>query len=153
MFSMALESWRPSSSARSSRSSSPPVSTRTPSKTIVPRARRQPRSGTVTIDVATSAPGWMISARAPHRDRPERERIVGADARAAQRVFGIRRGLEHEVTRAAIVNPDGRAIGAEEPVRAVAEDVEPGRRDAASPRALWANSSSSSRRSRCSSSR
>ena len=60
--SMALDSWRPSSSARSSRSSSPPVSTRTPSKTIVPSARRHPRSGTVTVEVASSA-GDVTSAR------------------------------------------------------------------------------------------
>ena len=63
---MAFDSWRPTSSARSSRSSSPPGSTRTPSKTIVPRARRQPRSGTVTVDVATSsAARRAISARGP----------------------------------------------------------------------------------------
>ena len=57
------------------------------------------------------------------------------------------------MARAAIVNPDRRAIGAEQPVGAVAEDVEPGRRGSASPRGSAENSSSSARRSRCSSSR
>ena len=62
-FSIALDSCVPSSSARSSRSSSPPVSTRTPSKTTVPSARRRPRSGTVTVLTGASrGPSW-ISAR------------------------------------------------------------------------------------------
>ena len=130
-FSIALDSWRPSSSARSSRSSSPPVSTRTPSNTIVPSARRQPRSGTVTVDVRGSrqseSPARISGARAPHRDRRRRQRIVGGDLRRrATHVLGIGRRLQHELTRAAIVNPDRRAIGAEQPVGAVAEDVEPG---------------------------
>ena len=127
MFSMALDSWRPSSSARSSRSSSPPVSTRTPSKTIVPSARRQPRSGTVTVAVDV-----VVGRRARFRracgasPRRRRERVVGADADAARDVGRIGRGLQHEMTRAAIVDPDRRAVGAEQPVGAVAEDVEAG---------------------------
>ena len=58
MFSMAADSWRPNSSARSRRANSPPASTRTPSKVKVPSARRQPRSGTVTVAVAVPSVGW-----------------------------------------------------------------------------------------------
>ena len=87
MFSIALDSWRPSSSARSSRSSSPPVSTRTPSKTIVPSARRQPRSGTVTIAVAASSGGGtdLGARRGACATAAGDERIVGADARRRAR--------------------------------------------------------------------
>ena len=125
--SMALDSWRPSSSARSSRSSSPPVSTRTPSKTIVPRARRHPRSGTVTVDVASSA-GEVTSAR-----ECRRAAAAGANASCALTVTprttwpGIRGSLEHEVMGTPIVNPDRRAVRAEQTLRAQAEDLEPGR--------------------------
>ena len=68
-----------------------------------------------------------VRAVAAHRDRGRRQRIVGADADLARQVFGIRRRLQHELARAPIVNPDRRAIGAEQAVGAVAEDVEPRR--------------------------
>ena len=156
MFSMALESWRPSSSARSSRSSSPPVSTRTPSKTIVPSARREPRSGTVSERGRGVAFGVRDDLRPRARASPiaaGAERVVGADAQMPRATScRVRRRLQHEMTRAAIVNPDRRAIGAEQAVRAVAEDVEAGRRGSASRTGCAANSSSSARTSRCSSS-
>ena len=57
------------------------------------------------------------------------------------------------MARAPIVDPDRRAIGAEQPVGAVAEDVEARPTGSASPRGCAENSSSSARTSRCSSSR
>ena len=46
---------------------------------------------------------------------------------AARDVGRVGRGLQHEMARAPIVNPDRRAVGGEQPVGAVAEDVEAGR--------------------------
>ena len=109
----------------------------------------------MTVDVATSpAPADDLGARrAASRSPPA---TVGSSAPtrdAARDVLGIGRGLQHEVTRAPIVDPDRRAIGAEQTVGAVAEDVEAGRPGSASPTRLARIRRSSARRSRCSSSR
>ena len=58
-------------------------STRTPSNTTVPSARRQPRSGTVTVEVAATSRRIRgarenLRPRAPHGDRRRRQRIVHA---------------------------------------------------------------------------
>ncbi len=66
-----------------------------------------------------------FGARAPHGHRRRRGRVVGADADAARDPGRVGGRLEHEVTRAPIVNPHRRAVGAEQPVGAVAEDVQP----------------------------
>ena len=112
MFSIALDKMPPSSSARSSRSSSPPVSTRTPSKTIVPSARRQPRSGTVTVPSRHRVVGArkQLGPVRAHRER-RRARIVGARRGAPCDVARIGGGLQYQMTGAAIVDPDRRAIG------------------------------------------
>ena len=129
-------------------------STRTPSKTIVPSARRQPRSGTVTVAVGGVARRRQtISARARRmRGRGRRERIVGADADAARR-------RARDRTRPA-ARAGARADRESRPTcdRRRTAGSRRGRRcrgrppGSASPTRLAENSSSSSRRSRCSSS-
>ena len=124
MFSIAPESCRPSSSARFSRSSSPPVSTRTPSNTIAPSARRVPRSGTVASAVASSAV-TMISARAARMAVAAGAVASSLLIRTPRTTLGwIRRGAQHQLSRPAVVNPHRGAIRGEQPVGAVAEDVE-----------------------------
>ena len=66
---------------------------------------------------------------------------------------GIGRGPQHERARAAIVDPDRRAIGAEQAVGAVAEACRAPRRAAASPTGSARTRRGAARRSRCSSSR
>ena len=68
-----------------------------------------------------------FGAVAAHGDRVRRGGIVGADLDTSREVGGVRRGLQHEMARATRMNPHRRAIGGEQPVGAVAEDLEPGR--------------------------
>jgi hypothetical protein len=49
-----------------------------------------------------------------------------ADLDAAHDILGIRRGPQDEMVGTPVVNPDGCAVGGEQTVGAVAEDVEPG---------------------------
>ena len=51
-------------------------------------------------------------------------RVVGSDARASRHMLEFRRGPQDEVTCAPVVDPHRRSVGAEQPVGAVAEDVE-----------------------------
>ena len=89
-----------------------------------------PRSGTVTVrgDVVFG-PSRMISGAVRVASRPRPAPMGRRARRATPRVesVGVRRGLQHELTGAAIVNPDRRAIRAEQAVGAVTEDVEPRR--------------------------
>ena len=86
---------------------------------------------------SSSAERDDLGACAAHRRRRGRRRVVGADAHAARDAGRVGRRLQHEMAGAAIVDPDRRAIGAEQAVGAVAEDLEPGRRGSASPRGCW----------------
>ena len=88
-----------------------------------------PRSGTVTVRGRRVAGGRGRSprARGAWRRRPATSGSSALTRTPRDDVLGVRRGLQHEMTGAPIVNPDRRAIGAEQPVGAVAEDVEAGR--------------------------
>ena len=68
-----------------------------------------------------------FGARVPQGGGGRRERVLRADRDAADDVAGIRRSLQHEVMGPPIVNPDRRAVRAEQALRAQAEDLEPGR--------------------------
>ena len=110
------------------------------------RARPRRRSCRARGGSRAAAPSRMRGRsrrRTPSTISARARRIAaaaGADASSAltrtprATSAGIRRGLQHEMAGAPIVNPDRRAVGAEQPVGAVAEDVEAGRRGSASPR-------------------
>src|SRR4029453_8178435 len=150
MFSMAADSWRPNSSARSRRANSPPASTRTPSKVKVPSARRQPRSGTVTVAVAVPSVGGSSAwdrrmadaageppsaaasrgapAPVPRTGRRRRgARGGGSDARASRHVLEFGRSAQDKVTISPVVDPNGGSVGAEQLGGSAAEGIEPGR--------------------------
>ena len=77
---------------------------------------------------ASPSDGETISARVrAHRQRPPAPSASSVLTRMPRATpAGIGRGLQHEMTRAPIVDPDRRAVGAEQPVGAVTEDVEAG---------------------------
>ena len=80
---------------------------------------------------ATSEPNPESPGRISARER--RMAIAAGDSGSSagiwmslDRVLGVGRRPQHQLPGAPIVNPDRRAVGAEQAVGAVAEDVEPG---------------------------
>ena len=112
--STALDSCRPSSSARLSNAMSSPGSTRTPSNTTVPSARRHPRNGTVRTLVASV----RVDARPARCVRSAAAAgAIGSSARTASTRDGFAAWEEAsgiERARLAIVQPDRGAVGREE---------------------------------------
>ena len=68
--------------------------------------------------------GQDVRPIAPHGRRRRRQRIVGADPDLAGQRFGRRRRLQQQLARAAIVNPDGGPVRAEQPFGPEADDLE-----------------------------
>ena len=125
-------------------------SMRAPSTTIVPSARRRPRSGMVSTSPSRGRAGGRhdFGPLPAHRDRRGgRELVVGVDADAAGDMRADRTRPEHEIPLEPLVDPGRRAVRREEAIGALAERPRPAQAERRR-RGWWKTSSSSAITSR-----